>query len=317
MRKILMGAIAATVMTGVAGVAKAETIGVTMALFDDNFLTVLRNGMIDYAGTLDGVEVQVEDAQNDVGRQLNQIENFIASGVDAIIVNPVDTSATQAMSDAAAAANVPLVYVNREPVNVDTLPDNQAFVASDERESGTLESFEVCQLLRSQGKGGGANVIVMMGELSNQAAQQRTKDVHDVVGMDMCSFMTIVEEQTGNWSRVQGADLMTNWLSAGIEFDAVISNNDEMAIGAIQSLKSAGVSMEEMIVGGVDATQDALAAMQAGDLDVTVFQDAAGQGQGSVDTALKIVRGEAVDQKVYIPFQLVTPANIGDFVTRN
>jgi ABC-type sugar transport system substrate-binding protein len=82
-------------------------------------------------------------------------------------------------------------------------------------------------------------------------------------------------------------------------------------------LKSAGVSMEEMIVGGVDATQDALAAMQAGDLDVTVFQDAAGQGQGSVDTALKIVRGEAVDQKVYVPFQLVTPANIGDFLTRN
>jgi inositol transport system substrate-binding protein len=297
--------------------AHAATIGVTMALFDDNFLTVLRNGMIDYADTLPDVELQVEDAQNDVGRQLNQIENFIASGVDAIIVNPVDTSATQAMSDAAAAANVPLVYVNREPVNVDTLPANQAFVASDERESGTLEAFEICKLLRSQGKGGGANVIVMMGQLSNQAAQQRTKDVHDVVGIDMCSFMTIVEEQTGNWSRVQGADLMTNWLSAGIEFDAVISNNDEMAIGAIQSLKSAGVSMEEMIVGGVDATQDALAAMQAGDLDVTVFQDAAGQGQGSVDTALKIVRGEAVDQKVYVPFQLVTPANIGDFVTRN
>jgi ABC-type sugar transport system substrate-binding protein len=209
-----------------------------MALFDDNFLTVLRNGMIDYAGTLDGVDLQVEDAQNDVGRQLNQIENFIASGVDAIIVNPVDTSATQAMTDAAAAANVPLVYVNREPINVDTLPANQAFVASDERESGTLEAFEVCKLLRSKGKGGGANVIVMMGELSNQAAQQRTKDVHDVVGIDMCSFMTIVEEQTGNWSRVQGADLMTNWLSAGIEFDAVISNNDEMAIGAIQSLKA-------------------------------------------------------------------------------
>jgi inositol transport system substrate-binding protein len=297
--------------------AHAATIGVTMALFDDNFLTVLRNGMIDYADTLPDVELQVEDAQNDVGRQLNQIENFIASGVDAIIVNPVDTSATQAMTDAAAAANVPLVFVNREPINVDTLPNTQAFVASDERESGTLEAFEICQLLRSQGKGGGANVIVMMGELSNQAAQQRTKDVHDVVGIDMCSFMTIVEEQTGNWSRVQGADLMTNWLSAGIQFDAVISNNDEMAIGAIQSLKAAGVDMGVMIVGGVDATQDALAAMQAGDLDVTVFQDAAGQGKGSVDTALKLMAGEAVDQKVYIPFQLVTPANIGDFVTKN
>jgi inositol transport system substrate-binding protein len=288
-----------------------------MALFDDNFLTVLRNGMIDYAATLNGVELQVEDAQNDVGRQLNQIQNFIASGVNAIIVNPVDTSATQAMTDAAAAANVPLVFVNRQPINVDSLPDNQAFVASDERESGTLETVEICKLLRGKGKGGGANIVVMMGELSNQAAVQRTKDVHDVVGIDMCNFINIAEEQTANWSRVEGADLMTNWMSAGVQFDAVVSNNDEMAIGAIQSMKAAGLDMNEVIVGGVDATQDALAAMQAGDLDVTVFQDAAGQGQGAVDTALKLVKGEAVDRKVYIPFQLVTPANIGDFLARN
>ena len=75
--------------------------------------------------------------------------------------------------------------------------------------------------------------------------------------------------------------------------------------------------MKTMLVGGVDATQDALAAMQAGDLDVTVFQDAAGQGKGSVDTALKLAKGEAVEQKVYIPFQLVTPANIADFLTKN
>lgn len=103
--------------------AIAETIGVTMALFDDNFLTVLRNGLTKYADSLDGVDVQVEDAQNDVGKQLNQIQNFIASGVDAIIVNPVDTDATLTMSNAAAEAGVPLVYVNREPVNVDQLPD--------------------------------------------------------------------------------------------------------------------------------------------------------------------------------------------------
>jgi inositol transport system substrate-binding protein len=90
-----------------------------------------------------------------------------------------------------------------------------------------------------------------------------------------------------------------------------------MAIGAIQALKAANVSMEEMLVGGVDATQDALAAMQAGDLDVTVFQDAAGQGKGSVDTALKLAKGEAVDQKVYIPFQLVTPANMAEFMAKN
>ncbi len=75
--------------------------------------------------------------------------------------------------------------------------------------------------------------------------------------------------------------------------------------------------MATVIVGGVDATQDALAAMQAGDLDVTVFQDAAGQGSGAVNAALALARGEAVDQKVYVPFLLVTPANVADFAAKN
>lgn len=295
------------------GAASAENIGVSMALFDDNFLTVLRNGMQDYAASLDGVTLQIEDAQNDVGRQLNQIQNFVASGVDAIIVNPVDTDATVAMSNLAAESGIPLVYVNREPVNVDDLPEGQAFVASNELESGTLQTQEVCRLLREQGKGEGARAVVMMGELSNQAARMRTQDIKDVIATDECSFIEIVEEQTAMWSRTQGTDLMTNWLSAGVEFDAVISNNDEMAIGAIQALKTSGVAMDDVIVGGIDATADALAAMQAGDLDVTVFQNAAGQGQGAVDAALKLARGEAVEPKVYVPFELVTPDNLADY----
>lgn len=314
MKKLMMGvAVSALMSTS----AMAETVGVSMALFDDNFLTVLRNGMVDYAETLDGVELQVEDAQNDVGKQLNQIQNFIASGVDAVIVNPVDTDATVAMTKAAADAGVPLVFVNREPVNVDDLPDNQAFVASDERESGTLEAQEICRLLKEKGKGEGAKIVVLMGELSNQAARMRTQDVHDVIATDECSFMEIVEEQTANWQRTEATDLMTNWLSAGLEFDAVVSNNDEMAIGAIQAMKAANISMEDMLVGGVDATQDALAAMAAGDLDVTVFQDAAGQGKGALDAALRLAKGEDVDQKVYIPFQLVTPDNMDQFSTKN
>ena len=296
--------------------ASAETIGVSMALFDDNFLTVLRNGMTDYANTQDGVTLQIEDAQNDVGKQLSQVQNFVASGVDAIIVNPVDTDATVALSQAAAAAGIPLIYVNRQPVNVDDLPEKQAFVASDEKESGTLETQEVCRLLKEAGKTE-AKAVVMMGELSNQAARVRTQDIKDVVATPECNFIQLVEEQTANWSRTQGADLMTNWLSAGIEFDAVIANNDEMAIGAIQSLKSAGRTMDSVIVSGIDATQDALAAMAAGDLDVTVFQNAAGQGKGAVDAALKIARGENVDKKVYVPFELVTPANLKDYQAKN
>ncbi len=301
----------------VAGSASAQNVGVSMALFDDNFLTVLRNGLVEYAGTIDGVDVQVEDAQNDVAKQLDQINNFVASGVDAIIVNPVDTSATQAMSNAAEAAGIPLVFVNREPINVDVLPDNQAFVASDERESGTLETKEICRLFKEAGKDE-VSVYVIMGELSNQAAVQRTQDIHDVIDSGECEVtLNIIDKQTSNWMRDQAQNLMTNWLSTGAEFDGVIANNDESAIGAIQAMKAAGIDMKDVVVGGIDATQDALQAMQAGDLDVTVFQDAAGQGAGALDAALKLASGEAVEQKVYIPFQLVTPANIGDFLAKN
>ncbi len=296
--------------------AMADGIGVSMAKFDDNFLTVLRNGMEAKSAEL-GVSLQIEDAQDDVAKQLDQINNFIASGVSAIIVNPVDTSATQAMSDAAAAANIPLVYVNRQPVNVDTLPDNQAFVASNEVDSGTLETIEVCAQLKAAGKDN-ANVYVMMGQLSNQAAVQRTADIHDVMAAGKCAVtLNIIDEQTANWSREEAQNLMTNWLSTGAAFDGVIANNDEMAIGAIQAIKAAGIDMATVVVGGVDATQDALAAMQAGDLDVTVFQDAAGQGAGALDAAIKLSKGEAVDQKVYIPFQLVTPANVADYAKKN
>lgn len=311
-RHLIIAALASMMAT----TASAETIGVSMALFDDNFLTVLRNGMTDYAKTQKDVTLQIEDAQNDVGKQLSQVQNFVASGVDAIIVNPVDTDATVALSQAADAAGIPLIYVNRMPVNVDQLPEKQAFVASDEKESGTLETKEVCRLLKEAGKKE-AKAVVMMGELSNQAARMRTQDIKDVIATPDCSFIKIVEEQTANWSRTQGADLMTNWLSAGVQFDAVIANNDEMAIGAIQSLKAAGKDMKSVIVSGVDATQDALAAMAAGDLDVTVFQNAAGQGKGAVDAALKIARGEKVEKKVYVPFELVTPANLKDYQAKN
>ena len=317
MKKLALAALSGALLMGASVLpASAVTVGVSMALFDDNFLTVLRNGIQKY-GDDNGITVQIEDAKNDVAKQLDQINNFVASGVDAIIVNPVDTSATQAMSDAAAKAKIPLVYVNRQPINLDTLPDNQAFVASNEVDSGTLETKEICRLLKEAGKTE-ANAYIIMGELSNQAAVQRTLDIHDVIGGPVCGVkINIIDKQTSNWRRDEAQNLMTNWLSTGTAFDAVIANNDESAIGAIQAMKAGGIDMKAVLVGGVDATQDALAAMQAGDLDVTVFQNAAAQGSGSVDAAVKLAKGEAVEQKVWVPFELVTPANIADYLKKN
>jgi inositol transport system substrate-binding protein len=307
---------AAGLVTLLGTTAMADGIGVSMALFDDNFLTVLRNGIQSYADA-SGIGVQIEDAQNDVAKQLDQINNFIASGVDAIIVNPVDTSATQAMSDAAAAAGVPLVYVNRQPINVDSLPDNQAFVASNESDSSRQGFIEQCNQWAAAGKTE-VSVYVLQGELSNQAAVQRTQNYYDVIEAGQCAVtVNVIDQQTANWSRDQAQNLMTNWLSTGTAFDGVLANNDEMAIGAIQAMKAAGIDMGSVIVSGVDATQDALAAMQAGDLDITVFQNAAAQGSGALNAAVALAKGEAVDQKVYIPFELVTPANMADYMAKN
>src|SRR5579863_9358955 len=302
----------ATLLLGllsVAATAHGTALGVSMALFDDNFLTAVRSSMQEHARELQ-VAIQFEDAQNDIGRQLNQIQNFIAQKVDAIIVNPVDTDATPRITRLAAHAGIPLVYVNRMPGDKQ-LPARVSFVGSDERQSGTLEMEEVCRLL--QGKG---DIVILIGELTNQSARQRTQDVDDVIARPACHGLRVLDKQAANWKRTEAADLVTNWLSAGLHPQAVVANDDEMAIGAIQSLRRAKL-LPQTIVAGIDGTADALAAMRTGDLKVTVFQNAPAQGKGAVDTALKLVKGEQVPSIVWVPFELVTPANLAGYLTRH
>lgn len=308
MKKFLMASAMASVMaTG----AYAETIGVAMSLFDDNFLTVLRHNIQDHADEL-GVTVQMEDAQGDIARQQSQIENFVAAGVDGIIVMLVDADSGQAMSKIAAAADVPLVFVNMLPAEMDGFPEKQAWVGSDEEQAGNLEATEVCRLMKGEGQ-----AVILMGQLGTTGQRGRTKATKEVLAGEGCSGIKIVEEQTANWMRTPAMDLMTNWISSGIKPDAVIANNDEMALGAIQALKASGISMDAVIVSGVDATQDALTAMKMGDLDVTVYQSAKGQGQGALDTVLTIAAGEEFDQKVVIPFELVTPETLDGYMSNN
>ncbi len=312
MKKFLLAASMAALMSTS---AFAGNIGVSMAN-SDTFLTVLRKG-IEASAAAANQPIQIEIADDDVAKQLSQIQNFIAGKVDAIIVNAVDTSATAPMTKLANDAGIPIVYVNRQPSDVDALGPKGAFVASNEVDSGTLETLEVCRQLKEAGKTE-ANILIMVGDLGNQAAVQRTKDIHDVnAGKDCGVKLNVLDEQTAVWDPVKAQDLMTNWIAAGHKPDAVIANNDNMAIGAINAMKAAGWDMKTVIVGGIDATQEALAYMKAGDLDITVFQDAAGQGGGAVGAAIALAKGEKVDAKVWIPFQLVTPANMEGFMSKN
>ena len=100
---------------------------------------------------------------------------------------------------------------------------------------------------------------------------------------------------------------MTNWLSTGAPFDGVIANNDESAIGAIQAMKASGIDMADVVVGGVDATQDALPGDAGGRSGRDRVPGRRRPGRGSLDAAVSSRSGEDVEQKVYIPFQLVTP----------
>lgn len=307
--KHLLSAAALALITGS---AHAENVGITIARSDSAFLTILRNGMQDQAAKLDGVTVQVEDAQNDTSRQLDQVQNFVSSGVDAIIVVAVDGDSTPALTKMATDAGIPIVYANHPPADVDKLPETAAFVGSNEIDSGTLETKEVCRLL-----GGKGAAYVLMGPLNNHSSLTRTKDIHDVIATDECKGMSVIEEQSANWDRLEAANIMTNWLSTGREFDAVIANNDEMAIGAIQAMKAAGVDMSKVVVGGIDATPDGLAAMAAGDLDVTVFQNAIAQGAAAMDAAVALSRDQKTARQIWVPFELVTPENMKDYATAN
>ena len=284
------------------------TIGVTMAYFDDNWLSILRDAMVEHGRTLPDVQLQFDDAQGDVGKQLSQIQNFIAQGASAIVVNTVDSAATPKMTRLARDAGVPLVYVNRTPSDA-TLPEKVVFVGSDEIQGGTLEMEELARQMNYQG-----NVAIMVGELATHGARFRTKATEDVVAK--YPRMKIVEKQVGNWQRERGLDLMNNWLTAGRPINAVASNNDEMAIGAIMAMQQAGVPPGKILIGGVDATPDALAEVAKGTMAVTVFQNARGQGIGAVDAAVKLARGERVESFVWVPFELVTRSNYQSFLKR-
>ncbi len=233
------------------------------------------------AAELGNVELNIVAAQEKTDVQLGQVENFISQKVDAIIVIPVDTDAAGPDD-----RRRPRPRRSRSSTSTVARPTRRRacpYVGSDSLYAGTVEMEQLAKL--ANGKG---NVVILIGDPANEAAVLRTKGCKDVVAKN--PGMKVTKEQSGNWQRDKGLAIMENWIQSGEQIDVVCANNDEMALGAIQALKNANL-LDKVLVGGVDATKDALAAMKAEDLEVTVFQDAKGQGGGGVDAAVKLVGG--------------------------
>ncbi|AZE54799.1 Sugar ABC transporter, substrate-binding protein [Pseudomonas synxantha] len=285
----------------------AYRIGVSIARVDDNFMTYVRSGL-EAAAKQQDVQIQFEDAQGDVVRQLNQVEGFLNQKVDAVIVLPVDTAATANITRAAVAAKTPLVYVNRHP-DERTLPKGVVTVASNDIEAGQLQMRYLAEKLDGQG-----NVAIIMGDLAQNATHDRTEGARQV--LKDFPGIKIVEQQSAEWQRNKGMDLTSNWLLAGTQFDAIVANNDEMAIGAAMALQQAGKAKGEIAIVGIDGLPDGLAAIKRGLLAASVFQDPKAQATQAVQAAIKMIKGEPIEAEVWVPFELIKPEQVAVFEQR-
>lgn len=298
---LLIGALA----LAPASQAKDLRIGVALANFDLNFVSILRTQMVKEMEK-EKIQGQFEDAKGDVAVQVQQVENFINQGVDAIILNPVDTQGVKPMMDAAKRANIPLIFVNRKP-EVE-LSGKMAYVGSDSLLGGRMEMEALAKKMNYKG-----NVAILMGALSAEEARQRTKATEEVIAK--YKDMKVVEKQSAQWMRNEAVDVTSGWLLSGDKIDAIAANNDEMAIGAIMALNQSG--KKDILVAGIDGTPDALQFIKNGKLALTVFQDAAGQGKGAVTMAKQVIDGKNGDKFMWIPYQVITKENYEAFASKN
>lgn len=275
-------------------------IGVSMLNLGNEFIVQIKEGMEAKAEEL-GVELLVNDAQKSADKQLQQIDTFIAQGVDAIIVNPVETEASSPAVEKAKQAGIPVINVNGV-----TTAEPDVFVGSRDEESAEIAIEFIADQL-----GGKGNFVMMHGHPGQAAEIKRTDGAK--AALENYPDLKLIAEQTANWSRDEALTLMQNWLLAYEgQIDAVFAQNDEMGMGALQALESAGKTDITLI--SIDAIADALQAVKDGRLNATVFQNAVGQGGGSIEAAVKLVKGETVEKETYIPFELVTQDNVDEYL---
>ncbi|ERF79431.1 hypothetical protein N561_01530 [Gallibacterium anatis 12656/12] len=271
-----------------------------MNSFADKWQTYLQDAIRQFDQEHDDVVFKLSDANADSARQLNDVETFIDQKVDALLVVPNDPNIVKAIGKKAQKAGIPLIVVNRRPNDNDLDKYVTSFVGSDEIEGGRIQgNFIVDSLNGKQG-----NTLILLGPLGQDAVTKRTQGNKEIFKEH--SNINIVAEQEGKWERDRGLSIAENVLAGQKSINVVVSNNDEMAIGAILASRKLGINDEDIIIVGLDATPDALEYLGKG-LDATVFQSAKGQGYTGAETAYRAAKGEKVEKINWVPFELVTP----------
>ena len=300
-----------------------KKVGICIYQFSDNFMTLFRTELESYLQELGFAKenITIQDGANDQATQSNQIDAFIADGVDLLIINPVNSSSAESITDKVVAANIPLVYVNREPSEDEEKrweenDWNVTYVGCDARQSGTMQGEIIADLgLDTIDKNGNGKVdyIMIEGDPENVDAQYRTE--FSVKALEDAGFeVNELDDQVGNWDQATAQQLVANSLSQyGDDVEVVFCNNDAMALGALQSIEAAGRTVgEDIFLVGVDALSEALEDVIAGTMTGTVFNDHFSQSHSAADAAVRFLTGEGNDYYIGCDYVKVTQENAQD-----
>ena len=302
--------------------AKEYNIGVAIYSYDDNFMTLYRNEIQAYFETLNTDEVKYNvtmvDCKNDMSNQSNQIDTFITQGMDAIILNLVQTSSADAIIDKVTDAGIPLVLINREPLAYDEegnpldekyerIVNNPyvCYVGCDARQSGTYQG-EIIANLDDNGDINGDGVvtyIMLVGDPENTDAQYRTE--YSIKALTDAGIKSeCLVEQIGMWDTAKGQEITSSALAQyGDQIEVVFSNNDGMALGAAAAIEAADRKVgEDIYLVGVDALEECQEMIANGEMTGTVLNDHIGQSHTAVDVAIKCLNGEAIDNYYWVDY---------------
>jgi len=283
--------------------AEGLKIGATYYSLQNEFTMRMDNQAKKWAEA-NGVDYTGYDGNYDAATQLSQVETMISDGVDAIILNPQDADACAACVDAAVAANIPIVGVNTM-VNSDKLT---SYCGSQDVSAGE----DIMQYMIDYIGNDEFNIVVIEGPMGQSAQLQRWEGINNILADH--PNIKILDYNTANWSRSEAMTLMETWITTyGEDINAVIGENDEMALGAREAIKAAGLDIPCI---GIDGITDAVTAVENGDMIASDFQNAEGQIEGALETAVAAVNGEEVEKEVWIPFEMITPDNYTEYQGR-
>lgn len=280
----------------------AIKVGVLMKTMSDTFSNKLGESIKAYVEeSYPDVELFLMDGKADVAKQISQAEDLIAKQVNVIVLNPQDADGSAQVLDLAAEAGIPVIEVNTETVRTGYV----AYVGSNDVMAGEIMGNFVMEQLGEEG----GQYAVLEGEIGQSAQILRAEGIANTIQAN--DAFECVAQLTANWQRDQAMSTTEDWLGKYPDLKAVICHNDDMSMGALQAAEAQG---RDIIIIGTDAIPDALSAVKEGRLSGTVLQDAATQASTTVDVAVKVAKGEAVEAKYDVPFRLITIDNVDDFI---